>query len=426
MAQGSLGRHADFNRLWAGQTVSNFGDKISLLALPTIALVLLDGGAFEAGMLGALRFLPFVLLAPFAGLLADRIPRRKIMIAADLGRLIALASIPVAFITDSLTMGHLFVVAGVVGVLTAFFEVAYQSWLPALIGTEHLVEGNTKLQVSRSLAEVLGAGTGGLLMHALGAAKAVVLDAVTFLVSVISLLAMKEKDIRQHDGERESAADELKDGIRTLVGTPVLRGLLVSNTVVNFGAAMGDALLLVYAYKRLGLSPGQVGAAAAAGGVAVIAGAVLSGKVAELLTLGRTLVLTAVALGAGYALLPSVGATAAFAGLIVIQVFIGFASPIFDIHVLSLVQGVTPQELTGRVSGAALAVVWGALSLGYAVGGALGEAVGVTGGLVTAGAVTAVGGLSILAGPVRAIREMPAPPDAAAHGQPSAVAVAEA
>jgi predicted MFS family arabinose efflux permease len=180
---------------------------------------------------------------------------------------------------------------------------------------------------------------------------------------------------------------------------------------------MGDALLIVYAYKTLHLSPGQVGAAFAVMSVFVIVGAVLSEQVTKVLSLGRTLVLTAAVLGAGYILVPTGGAVAGFVGLIVVQAVIGFVSPMFDIHVLSLVQGVTPNEQMGRVSGTALSAVYGALSLGYFAGGALGETIGLTGGLAVAGAITIIGGLTLLAGPVAKIKEMPggdAPDDGAA------------
>ncbi|MGW1957936.1 MFS transporter [Streptomyces sp. NPDC001920] len=420
----ALGRHSDFNRLWFGQTVSNFGDKISLLALPTLAVVFLDGGAFEVGVLGALRFLPFLLLAPVAGLVADRFSRRSIMIMADLGRFLALGSIPLAFALDSVTMAHVYVVAGLAGILTAFFEVSYQSWLPQLIGTDNLVEGNTKLQISRSVAEAVGAGAGGALIQLLGAARAITADAFTFLVSLVALLLIRHRDTRAKVEEtKASAKAEMKEGLKTLFGNPVLRGLFTANVVVNLGAAMGDALLIVYAYKVLDLSPGQVGAAFAVMSVFVIVGAVLSEVVTKVLTVGRTLVLTAVVLGAGYILVPTGGAVAGFAGLIVVQAVIGFVSPMFDIHVLSLVQGVTPNEQMGRVSGSALSAVYGALSIGYFAGGALGEVLGLTGGLAVAGALSIIGGLTLLGGPVAAIKEMPggdAPADAGTSDTPDA------
>ncbi|MDQ0986969.1 MFS transporter [Streptomyces sp. V2I9] len=404
----ALGRHSDFNRLWFGQTASNFGDKISLLALPTLAVVVLDGGAMEVGVLGALRFLPFLLLAPFAGLVADRFSRRTIMIAADLGRFLALATLPLAFALDSVTLVHLFIVAGATGCLTTFFEVSYQSWLPQLIGTENLIEGNTKLQISRSVAEAVGAGAGGALIQVLGAARAITADAVTFLISFVALLFIRQRDVRERaEGQKASAKTELKEGLRTLFGNPVLRGLFTANVVVNLGAAMGDALLIVYAYKVLDLSPGQVGAAFAVMSVFVIVGAVLSETVAKNLSVGRLLVITAVVLGAGYIVVPAGGAIGGFVGLIVVQAIIGFVSPMFDIHVLSLVQGVTPNEQMGRVSGSALSAVYGALSLGYFLGGALGEGIGLTAALAAAGAVTIIGGLTLLGGPVAKIKEMP-------------------
>ncbi|MFJ5680535.1 MFS transporter [Streptomyces sp. NPDC093097] len=410
----ALGRHADFNRLWFGQTISNFGDKISVLALSTLAIVVLDGGALEVGVLGALRFLPFLLLAPVAGLVADRMSRRHIMIVADVGRCLALASIPLVFAFGTLTMTQVYVVAGVVGLFTTFFEVAYQSWLPQLIGTENLVEGNTKLQISRSLAEAVGAGAGGALMQLLGAARAITVDAATFLVSLVALLLIRHREDRERLQERKaSAKQEMKEGLRTLFGTPVLRSLFTANVVVNMGAAMGDALLIVYAYKVLELSPGQVGAAFAVMSVFVIVGAVLSEQVAKFLTLGRTMILTAVVLGAGYLLVPTAGGLAGFIGLVVVQAVIGFVSPMFDIHVLSLVQGVTPNEQMGRVSGTALSAVYGALALGYAVGGSLGDLFGLTAGLAVAGGLTVIGGLSLLTGPVRSIKEQPGSRDEA-------------
>ncbi|MET9514326.1 MFS transporter [Streptomyces sp. NPDC002994] len=420
----ALGRHSDFNRLWFGQTVSNFGDKISLLALPTLAVVFLDGGAFEVGVLGALRFLPFLLLAPIAGLVADRVSRRTVMIVADLGRFVALGTIPLAFALDSVSMTHVYIVAAVTGCLTTFFEVSYQSWLPQLIGTENLIEGNTKLQISRSVAEAVGAGAGGALIQTLGAARAITMDAFTFLVSLVALLVIRHRDTRERTEEKKASAKaELREGMRTLFGNPVLRGLFTANVVVNLGAAMGDALLIVYAYKTLHLSPGQVGAAFAVMSVFVIVGAVLSEQVTKVLSLGRTLVLTAVVLGAGYILVPTGGAVAGFVGLIVVQAVIGFVSPMFDIHVLSLVQGVTPNEQMGRVSGTALSAVYGALSLGYFAGGALGETIGLTGGLAVAGAITIIGGLTLLTGPVAKIKEMPggdAPEDGAAAADTAA------
>ncbi len=405
----TLGRHADFNRLWAGQTASNFGDKISVLALPTIAVVVLGGGAFEVGLLGALRFVPFFVFAPIVGIVADRFPRRSIMIAADVGRLLALASIPVAFMFDGLTIAQLYVVAGATGILTTFFEISYQSYLPSLIGRENLVEGNTKLQVSRSLAEVAGAGIGGALMQFFGAARAIALDAVTYVVSLVCLLTIKHREDREElRANHANALEDMKEGFRTLFGTSTLRGLFFSSSIVNLGAAMGDALLLVYAYTVLGLSPGQVGIAAAVGAAFVIVGAILSSKVVEVFTLGRTLVLTAVVLGAGYALLPYAGVALAFAGLIIIQAVIGFVSPMYDIHVLTLVQNVTPNKLMGRVSGTALAAVYGALGLGYSIGGTVGEFAGLTTGLLLAGTVAALGGLTLLASPVAAMRAHPA------------------
>ena len=183
MVRGKLRRHRDFQFLWAGETVSELGSQVSLLAIPLLAVRTLHATVFEVGLLTAASTAAFLVVGLPAGVWVDRFRRHWIMIAADLGRVLALGSIPVAYALGALTMVQLIVVTLVTGILTVFFDVAYQSYLPSLVGREHLVEGNAKLTGSAQVAGVAGPSVAGGLVQAIGSSYAVAVDSVSFLVS---------------------------------------------------------------------------------------------------------------------------------------------------------------------------------------------------------------------------------------------------
>ena len=189
-----LWRHPEFAKLWAGQTISLFGSSITALALPSVAILTLGAQAYQVGLLQAVQFLAFPLLGLPAGVWVDRLPRKAVMIVADVGRALALGSVPLAWAVHRLTLGQLYLVALVVGVLTVFFDVAYQSYLPALIDRVDLVEGNSKLEISRSASEVAGKGLGGILIQSLGAPLSVLVDALPFIASVAGLAAIRKRE----------------------------------------------------------------------------------------------------------------------------------------------------------------------------------------------------------------------------------------
>ncbi|MBB5851096.1 MFS transporter [Amycolatopsis umgeniensis] len=396
----------DFRRLWIGQTISAFGDKVSRMALPTVALLGFGGTAWDVGLLAALRFLPFVLIGSVAGVWVDRISCRRTMIWADAGRLVAMGSIPVAYLFGVLTLGQLFVVSGVVGVLTVFFEVAAQSYLPLLAGSDGIVAGNERLQTSRAVAEVGGAAAAGGLMQILGSALAILADALSFLASLVTLLLMRHREPPvARTEERRSALKEAREGLEVLLSDVRLRTLMFASTTVNLGVATANALVLVFAYDEGKLSPGAVGLAFAIGTAGLILGAVSSGAIARRLTLGRTLAASILVTGAGFLLLPAGGPGAALTTLIVSQFLIGFADSVFNIHVLSLVQRITPPEMMGRVNGTALSVVFGTGTLGGLAAGFVGTVVGVLPGLVLSAGIICCGAVFVLVSPLRTIRD---------------------
>jgi MFS family permease len=402
MRRGTLWGHSEFKRLWFGQTVSNVGDKISRIALPTIAITVLHGGAVQLGALGALRFFPFLLISPVAGVMADRIARRTLMIVADVGRFLALFSVVVAIWLHALGMVQLYLATGVAGVLTVFFEVAYQSYLPVLVGPELVVEGNTKLQTSRSAADVSGAALAGLLLQAAGSAVAVLTDAVSFLVSIGSLLLMRHRQPpRNRDSGAENALAEMREGLRVLLSDRRLASLMTVSAVVNLGAAVGNALELLFAYQRMHLNPGEVGLAFAIGGIGLVAGAVFAGQIADKLGLGLTLITSVAVFGASYILLAIAGTTVPFVVLVASELLIGVSDSVMNIHVLSLVQTITPEHLMGRVGGAALSVVWGTSTLGSMLGGLFGALLGLRPALILAGLLVYAAAGLLFTSPVR-------------------------
>src|SRR6266545_2964349 len=178
-------RHHDFLKLWTAETVSVFGSQVTLLALPLVAATILNVTPFEFGLLGTIEFLPFILLSLPAGVWVDRLHRRPILIVGDLGRAIALSTIPIAFYFDVLTIWQLYVVGFVTGCLTVFFDVAYQSYLPSLVERDQLVEGNSKLEITRSASQIAGPGLAGVLIGLVRAPFAILLDALSFVISAI-------------------------------------------------------------------------------------------------------------------------------------------------------------------------------------------------------------------------------------------------
>ena len=177
----SVVHNRDFVRLWTAETISQFGTQVSLLAIPLVAVILLDATPFEVALLGTIEFLPFILFSLPAGAWVDRLRRRPILIVGDLGRALSLASIPIAYVAGGLTIWQLYVVGFINGTLTVLFDVAYQSYLPSLVERDQLVEGNAKLEVSRTIAQTAGPAIGGGLIGVLTAPIAIVVDAISFM-----------------------------------------------------------------------------------------------------------------------------------------------------------------------------------------------------------------------------------------------------
>jgi MFS family permease len=412
--EGGLWRHPDFLRLWAGQTISQFGSQISALALPIAAIVVLDASAFQVALLGTIEFLPFLLFTLPAGVWVDRLRRRPILVIADLGRAAALVSVPVAYALDALTIWQLYVVGFVVGTLTVFFDVAYQSYLPSLVRRNQLVEGNSKLELSASAAQLGGPAAAGGLVSLLSAPWAVLTDAVSFVGSALFLLR-----IRKHEEAPQSAAPEARRGMRAEAWEGLqfvfkdrrLRALTESTVIFNFCANGAFAVYLVYAVRTLGLSPAAIGLIFSLGNVGWLLGALVAGRFSAKLGVGRAIVFSGLVCAPALMLVPAAPKSAPIPFLIASGVISGFGIVIWRITQVSLRQAITPDHMLGRVNAVSRFLMWGTIPLGTLLGGTLGSTIGLrtTLWIGTIGASFTV--LPVLFSPVRSIVSVPDTPE---------------
>ena len=401
--RGGLWRDADFLRLWAGQSVSEVGAQLTRLALPTAAIVIFDASPVQVGILAASQTLPAVIFGVLAGVWVDRLRRRTVMIVCDLVRFVALASVPLAFALGILTLTHLYAIALVTGAATMVFNVAYQSYLPTLVGRADLGEGNSKLIASRSVAEVIGPGLGGALVQGVGAARALTLDALSFVVSAVSLRSIRRAEPAPASSDQpRRVLHELKEGLSTIRRTLVLRRLAACNVTLNLGLSISDTLFYLFAYRELGLSPAFVGVAVAIRGAGALAGALLVVGLERRFGSARMLVAGAALYGAGWMLVPAAAAGLAAPMLIVSAAMIGFGNATYNVTQLTLRQVVTPDRILGRVNATMRALFLAPQPAGALLAGVLATSAGYVPALLIGGSIIAAAAGFLLSPDVRA------------------------
>ena len=404
--RGGLWRHPDFLRLWSAQTISQFGSQVSQLALPLAAILVLDASAFEVALLGTVEFLPFLLFALPAGVWVDRLRRKPILVLGDLGRALALGSIPVAYAFGALTIWQLYAVGFLVGVGTVFFDVAYQSYLPSLVDRRQLVDGNSKLEISRSGAALAGPGLAGVLIGALTAPYAILLDAVSFVGSAGLIARIQRTEILPEQTATRSMRRELVEGLRYLLGHRFWRPLALTVALSNFFNTLAFSIFLVYAVRDLDLSATVIGLTLGIGNVGWLLGAVAANRLSARLGVGRTLVGSALVFGPALLLVPAAPQSQPLPFLVAALILASFAGIVFNVTGLSFQQAVTPDRLLGRLNATRRFIVWGVIPLGSLTGGALASIIGLRPTLW----VGAIGGslsfLPLLLSPVRSIGAM--------------------
>jgi MFS family permease len=415
--RGGLWRHGDFLRLWTGETISQFGSQISQLAIPFTAILVLDATAFEVAALTTVEFLPFIIFTLPAGVWVDRMRRRRILIAGDVGRAVLLGSIPVAYVLDVLTLGQLFVVGFLVGICTVFFDVAYMSYLPSLVERNQIIEGNSKLEVTRSAAQIGGPGFAGILIEAFTAPYAVLLDAISFAASGLFIFRIRKIEqiptaVERSDGKKSNMWTELKEGLAFVLSNPNLRAQAGCTSTSNFFSSVAFSIILVYAVRELDLSAGLIGFVFSLGALGGLLGALTATRISGRFGIGPTTIVMAAFFGPAmilYAIAPS--GNTAVPLLVTAQLIFGFTVVVYNIVQVSYRQAICPPILQGRMNSVMRFVVWGTIPLGTLAGGALATWIGLRETIL----VGAIGGglavLWIVFSPQRHLRDMPEPVD---------------
>ncbi len=411
----SLLRHPDFLKLWTAETASVFGTAITQLALPLIAATILKVTPFEFGLLTTVEFLPFILLSLPAGVWVDRLRRRPILIIGDIGRAIMIASIPIAFYFDVLTIWQLYAVGFLNGCLTVFFDVAWQSYLPSVVDRDQLVEGNSKLQVTQSAAQILGPGIAGILIAALRAPFAMILDSVSYIVSAIFVFLIRrpEPPVEPHDeavhGPKRSMRQDVSEGLRYVLGHKWLRYIAASTGTSNFFGNIFGAILILYLTQERGLSAETIGFSFSIGAIGFLVGALVTGRLTARLGVGRMLVLSA--LGFSVSAIPvALAPDALVAPAVSLSMILGgFCGVAWNINQVSLRQAITQPRMQGRMNATMRFIVWGTIPLGSIMGGVLGNIIGLHATIWVGAIGSLVSFVPVAISSVRHIQTMPEP-----------------
>ena len=435
-----LARHGDYRKLWTAATVSLFGTQVSLVAIPFIAVILLKAPAFQVALLGTVEFLPFLLFTLPAGAWVDRLPRRLILVTGDFGRAIALLSIPIAWELGGLTIWQLYLVGFINGTLTVFFDVADQSFLPEILEPGDLVEGNSQLQVSGSAAQILGQPLGGGLVGLLGAPIAVLADALSFVVSGGLIFWIRRREPKRAPVETAAGGpgpiaglrQEIGEGLHYVLGHPYLRYIAASTGLSNLFSNIAFATFAVFVYDTLGLSAPVVGLIGGLGSIGVLVGALVAGRIAARIGVGRT-ILWSMILSGPATLIAAFAQPGNAAAVLFASIFLGsFAGVIYNINQVSLRQAITPERIQGRMNATMRFLVWGTIPVGQIVGGVLASIFSVREAVFIGGVLGCFAFVPILFSSVRQLKVIPTPlsakagPEAAAAASPEGILDREA
>jgi MFS family permease len=402
-------------RLWVGTLISLFGTQVSVLALPLTAVVTLGAGPREMGVLSAARWAPYLLFGLVAGVWVDRVRRRPLMVWTDLARAVVVATIPAAALAGVLRIEHLFAAAFCMGALSLIFDAGYQAYLPSLVRREALVEGNAKLELARSTAQIGGPSIAGALVQIVTAPLALLFDAASYVASAAALATIRTAEVRTPAGERRSVRREVGEGLRWVFGSPLLRPIVLNNVSRMLAASAMGTVYVLYATRELELPAVALGLVLAAGGPGALLASVTAPRLIRVVGPGPLLVVTFAAEGFIALLVPAAawapGQWGPAGVLGAHQLAVWYLITAGSVAEISLRQAITPARLQGRMNTTMRSLNWGTVAVGALVGGALGEQIGLRGTqLCGALWMVAASGWTLFS-PLRSLREMPETPE---------------
>ena len=401
-----LWRHHDFLKLWAGQATSLFGSFVGSFAFDLAAILTLHASPAQIAVLNGCLLVPGLLAGPWIGLWADRVRRRPLLIGADLGRALLLLSVPLAAVSGRLTLLQLDGVAAAGSVLTVLFDVSYRAYLPALVGTDHIIEANSRLQATEAVTEASGWGIAGILVQLFTAPIVVAIDALSFVISALSLLTLRtEVRVAPHSADphwwrdiREGAAAIRRDGILFALATTTFAWDLAGNVI--------GVVIVLFFVREMHVPPAFLGPLFGFGGISALLGALLAQRLARRFPLGRLLVGSVWFDMVG--LLPVLILFGPFSlPITLLMAATGQASDggrsIYTVHSTSLLQSRVPDRVAGRVNAAFTTISSIAMVLGLIAGGYLGATIGIRGTLLVAVIADLFVPLCLVFSPVRTL-----------------------
>jgi len=395
-----------FRRFWLGETISLFGDQVSLIAVPLVAVLVLDANAAQMGYLVAAELAPNLLFALHAGAWVDRRGRRRqTMIATDLGRAAAIATVPLAYGLDVLTIQQLYVVAFLVGSLSVLFQVSYASLFVSIVPREEYVSANSLLAGSRAFSFVAGPSIGGVLVQLVKAPFALVVDAVSYLFSAFYLGSISPEETPTEQAER----GHVMAGIRFVLGNPTMRASLLATATINLFNFIFFALFILYAVRSLHVRAGTLGLVLGAGAVGGIIGSMVTTRLGRRIGIGPAFLLGCILFPIPLLLVPLAGGPKplVLAMLFLAEFGSGLGVMILDISAASIFAALVPHRLRSRVSGAYTLVNYGVRPVGSLIGGFLGSTIGLRPTLWIAATGAIAGFLWLLPSPIPAMRDLP-------------------
>ncbi|MFF9867978.1 MFS transporter [Streptomyces sp. NPDC013953] len=408
-------RKTGFFRLWTGETLSLAGSQITYFATPLIAVLVLDAGSWEMGLLGAAGSAATLFFGLSAGVWADSFERRRLLQFANLARALVLAVIPVLWLLDALTIWALLAVTFAVGALSLLFDSAMSAYLPRLVGKKQLGPANSWMEGSSAVGDVAGPGLAGVLVQFLGAPLAIMADAVSYAASALALRGLPRAEPAAPDGPREKHLQAALSGLKLLMRDPVQRSLALAAAHFNFFTAMFYALYTLYVVKTLGMSPALLGVLSAAGGVGALLGSATAAWISRRFGYGVPLALAYAAPGAAGLLVPlAEGRGQAWALVLVGLSQFGWVLAVVVNLILSetIKQALVPDHMLGRITGSVRFISWGVEPFGALLAGALGAGLlGLRNTLVLSALGLLASALWPLAGPARKLRSLPEAPD---------------
>jgi MFS family permease len=405
--RGGLWHHLDFRRLWIGETVSQFGTMVSQLALPLVAILVVHASTFEVGLLTAFETAAFLVVGLPAGAWVDRMRFRAVLIVNDVLRALALASIPLAQAFGALSIGQLYVVALLTGVCTVFFDVAYQSYLPQLVDRSAIVEGNAKLQASESVSQIAGPGVGGLLIQALTAPFAVLVDALSFLWSAAWITAIRARPPKPERKPDRHLGREMKEGLTFVLGNRMLRSIAMCTGSSNLFSTMAVGVTYILLARNLHLSAGVIGLLTSTAALGGLLGSLVTTRIADRVGQGPAIWMSALAFAPTAFVAPFLHRDWTLVLYAASQILMWGAVVVYNITQVSFRQALCPPHLLGRMNATMRFLVWGTMPLGGLLGGVLGAAIGVRATLLVVAIGSCLTFLPVYFSPLRRMRELP-------------------